>query len=206
MFGNSGDKLVAALDAYRRDFENRIRPGENNDVKSAAALIREAENIVRQSGLGAALAPTIINEIYHWPSWSQRPDFLEWVHFPAEQITASEKKEGRETIKGVLFTYQGHRYGVRFVDGGSFSLPDGDYAQHGKVDFVVDGETVLGLNISQDQEEYSRWTWFNLYAFKPGPWTKHLVEIAARIEQGKRRSLSKYHEQDLIERAKNIKL
>jgi hypothetical protein len=206
MFGNSGDKLVTALEAYRRDFEKHIQPAENNDVKAAAALIREAEGIVRQSGLGAALAPTIIGEIYHWPSWSQRDDFLKWVHFPAEQITASEKKEGTETTKGILFTYQGQRYGVRFIDGGSFSLPDGDSAQHGIVDFVVDGETVLGLNISQDQEEYSKWTWFNLYAFKPGPWTKQLIEIAAHIEQGKRRSLSEYHEQDVLKRAKNIKL
>jgi hypothetical protein len=206
MFGNSGDKLVAALAAYRRDFENRIQPAENADVKAAAALIREVEGILRQSKLGAALAPTMIEEIYHWPSWSQREDSLNWVHFPAEQITASEEKDGKETTKGVLFTYQGQRYGVRFVDRGSFSLPDGDWANHGTADFVVNGETVLGLNISQDQEEHSKWTWFNLYAFKPGLWTKHLVEIAALIEQGRRRSLSEYHERNILERAKNIKL
>jgi hypothetical protein len=206
MFGNTGDRLVAALDAYRRDFEKRTRPAENKDVKAAAALIQEAEEIVRRTKLGAALAPTMIEEIYHWPSWSQRDDFLKWVHFPAEQIIASEKKDGKDAIKGILFTYQGQRYGVRFIDHGAFSLPDGEFAQHGTVDFVVNGETVLGLKISQDQEEFSHWTWFNLYAFRPGPWTKHLVEIAALIEEGKRRSLSEYYEKDLLERAKNIKL
>jgi hypothetical protein len=99
MFGNSGDKLMAALKAYKRDFEKRIQHVENDDVKAAAALIREAEGIVRETKLGAALAPTIIEEIYHWPSWSQRDDFLKWVHFPAMQITASEQKDGKETTK-----------------------------------------------------------------------------------------------------------
>lgn len=159
-----------------------------------------------QSGLGAALAPTLIEHIYHWPTWSKRDDFLKWVHFPATDVAASETKKEKETIRGILFSYEGQRYGVRFIDEGSSSGPDGEPFHHGTVDFVAKGETVLGLNVSQDMDEYSKWRWFNLYAFKAGPWTRHLVEIAAHIEHGTRKSLSEWHENDVIERAKNIKL
>jgi hypothetical protein len=204
--GSSGDKLAAALAAYQRDFAQRVKPAENLDAKAAQALVDEAKKIVEQSGLGRALAPTLIEHTYHWPSWSKREDFLKWVHFPATAIAASEEKAGKETIKGILFTYQGQRHGMRFVDEGSFTLPDGDSSRHGRVDFVVDGETVLGLNIAPDQGEYSRWRWFNLYAFKAGAWSRRLLEIAAHIEHGSRRSSNEWREKDAIERAKNIKL
>jgi hypothetical protein len=199
--GNSGEKLAAALESYQRDFNEWI----NQDAKTAKALLDEAKVIVGQSGLGAALAPTLIKHTYHWPRWSKRDDFLRWVHFPAADIAASEKEAGKETIKGILFTYQGQRYGMRFADEGWFIGPDGESHHQGTVDFVVNGDTVLGLDIAQDEEEYSHWRWFNLYAFKAGPWTRHLLEIAAHIELGSHESLNGWHE-DVIERAKSIKL
>ena len=55
--GRSADKLAAALQAYRRDFEKSIQPAQNIELNRTAALVQEAKDIVRKGGLGAALAP-----------------------------------------------------------------------------------------------------------------------------------------------------
>jgi hypothetical protein len=169
--------------------------------------LSKRRQIVGQSGLGPALAPTLLEHVKYWPSWSKRDDFQKWVGFPATDIRASsdETKES-EKVTGVLFTYKGERYGVRFIDQGSNWLPDGDVFHSGKVDFVANGETVLGLDISLHSDEFAVWRWNNLYAFKVGPWTKHLIEIAAHIENNSQSSSKKWHEDDVIARAKNIRL
>jgi hypothetical protein len=209
MFGskNADDKLSAALEAYKRDYASRIKNPENMDAQKAAALVEEAKVIVGRSGLGPALAPTLLEHIKHWPSWSKRDDFQKWVGFPATDIRAtSEENSKKKEVTGVLFTYKGERYGVRFTDGGSTWLPDGDTFHSGEVDFVAKGETVLGLDVSLDSDEFAQWRWHNVYAFKVGPWTKHLLEIGAHIEESSKVGLKKFREDDVLERAKNIKL
>jgi CspA family cold shock protein len=122
MFGskNEDDKLSAALEAYKHDYASRIKNPENMDAQKAAALVEEAKAIVGRSGLGPALAPTLLEHIKHWPSWSKRDDFQKWVGFPATDIRAtSEENSKKKEVTGVLFTYKGERYGfVQPQDGG----------------------------------------------------------------------------------------
>ena len=75
MFGTAADRLAAALAAYERDFAARIKDLTNVDAESARAIVREANTIVRESGLGTALAPTLIEHVKHWPTWCKRDDF-----------------------------------------------------------------------------------------------------------------------------------
>ena len=125
--GNAGDKLMAALEAYQKDFAARIKTTENPEAKKAAALVSEARNIIDRTGLGAALAPTLMEHVEHWPAWSKRDDFQEWVGFPARDIAASENRtDPKVKIAGVLFTYENQRYGLRTVNTGYHSLPDGE--------------------------------------------------------------------------------
>lgn len=208
MFGNIGDKLSAALEAYQRDYASRIKKPANMDAQKAAALVKEAKDIVGKSGLGPALAPTMVEHVKYWPSRSKRDDFQKRIGFPASDILASEDQNGKkDKVVGVLFTYKGQRYGIRLTDHGFTSLPDGDVYNGGKADFVANGETVLGLDISRDaQEDFGDWRWHNLYAFKVGPWTKHLPEIAAHIENHSRATSKEYYDDDILKRAQNIKL
>ena len=207
MFGrNKADKLVDTLEAYRREFDKRIRPPESREARVAKALLDEAKRIVDQGRLGIALAPTLIEHTYHWPSLSKRSDFPKFVSFPATNIAASEVKAENEIIKGILFTYHGQRYGVRFVDKGWSIGPNSETIHSGTVDLVVEGDAVLGLNIMQDKEERARWRWFDLYAFKAGAWARHLLEIAIYIEYRSQQPLNELREEELIERTKNIKL
>lgn len=210
MFGtdNAGAKLLAALEAYQRDYASRIKTPENMDAQKAAALVKEAKDIAGRSGLGKALAPILLEHVQYWPSWSQRDDFKKLVRFPATGILAlTEQNDRKEETTGVLFTYEGERYGVRFTDKGLGSFPDGEPYHNGEIDFVAKGETVLGLDISKDISDFApEWHWHSLYAFKVGPWTKHLVEIAAHIENSSANDLKRRREDDVIQRAKNIKL
>jgi hypothetical protein len=212
MFGsgsNASDKLAAALEAYHRDYASRIKANDNLDAQKAAALIKEATEIVRKSGLGRALGRTIVEHVKHWPAWQKHDNFE--AGFPATEIFAQETKteRGKEVV-GVLFTYKGERYGIRFTDNGIGSFPDGEMYNNGTVDFVVKDDTVLGLDISRDvggEFGAGDWTWgTGLYAFKPGPWTKHLLEIEAHIEEYSRQQSRQWQERDVIKRAQNIKL
>jgi hypothetical protein len=204
----AAERLAQALEAYGREYAAKIQPAPDKEAINAAALVKQARELVGTSGLGPALAPTLLEEVKYWPSWSKRDDFSQYLHFPATNIVASEQeREKGVKVTGVLFTYKDCRYGLVFTDYGYKSGWDGEGYYSAKVEFVVNNETVLGLDITQDiGEEFSRWRWTDVFALKMGPWTKHLIEMAAQIQQGQEASNQKYINQYAIERARNIKL
>ena len=204
---NAGQELTAALDAYRHDFEQRIRTPKNADAETAAALLAEARDIVGNSGLGTALAPTLLEHIKYWPMLSQKKDFHLYVGFPATDILAKQDDSDRRAkITGVLFRYETILYGVRFVNYNFQHYVDDSLGKYGgKIDFVVGQETVLGLDISQGRNEFATWRWHDVYAFKAGEWTKHLLEIATHITYSSK-YISTAVDSDTIKRAQNVRL
>jgi hypothetical protein len=180
------------------------------DAEEAKLRIRRAEDLVRQSGLGKALE-TLLEHTKHWPSWSQREDFRKWVGFPVGEVLAKEHRdEGRfNTTKTtvVCFVYQGPQYAIVFKDNGGTSLPDGEVFYSGTVEFVASSETVLGVNISQDHNEYtSDWRYSGVYALKMGAWSKALLEIAAHIRAHDKNSSVRHNDERVMAQAKNITL
>ena len=159
--------------------------------------------------MGSALAPTLLEEVKHWPSWSQREDFFEYVKFPATDISGTKETDetnGTKTTR-VNFSYQGNPYGLVFIDQGMSQWATDDYSARGKVELIYRGHSVLGLDISQDlSKEHYRWRWNNVFAFLPGTWMKDLVEMAAIIEQSQQRLFEDFIEKDAFERAGRIKL
>ena len=156
MFGTAAERLAAALAAYERDFAERIKDSANVDAETARAIVREANTIVRESGLGTALAPTLIEHVKHWPTWSKRDDFQDWVGFPATSIYATAEKRDKEEVLGALFIYKNERYGIRFGDEGTTWLPDGSANRDGKVDFLWNGDTVLGVSVFLESGEFGK--------------------------------------------------
>jgi len=199
MFGTAADRLAAALAAYERDFAARIKDLTNVDAESARAIVREANTIVRESGLGTALAPTLIEHVKHWPTWCKRDDFQDWVGFPATSIYATAEKRDKEEVLGVLFTYNHERYGIRFSDEGTTWLPDG-------TDFLWNGDAVLGVSVFLESGEFGKWCWRDVHIFKVGEWAKGLLEIAAHIKKDEGSAIRRRSEHDAIERAKSIRL
>ena len=204
------DRLAAALAAYQKDFEQKLQSQPNPDAEEAKRRIERAELLVRQSGLGKALE-TLLEHTKHWPSWSQREDFRKWVGFPVGEVLAREQRdEGKfkvTTTTVVCFTYQGGQYAMVFRDSGGTTLPDGEYFHSGTVEFVSNGETVLGLDISEDSNEFTtNWRYFGVHALRMGPWSKTLLEIAAHIRAYDANSSVQRNDQYAIDKAKNISI
>jgi hypothetical protein len=204
--GAAANKVAVALAAYERDFEARIKNPTNVDAESARAIVREANTIVRESGLGLALAPTLIEHVKHWPVWSKGDDFRQWIGFPATSISVSSDQRDKEEVLGVLFTYKNERYGIRFADEERAWLPDGDIYHGGTVDLLCNGDTVFGVGVFLESGEFGKWCWRDVHTLKVGEWAQHLLEIAACIRQDEGDRIRKRRESDTIERAKNIRL
>jgi len=206
---SSTDNLAKALADYKADFEKRMKAAPNPDAAQAKEIVRQAEELVRRSGLGKALTD-LLEDTKYCPSWSQREDFQKNVGFPASKIQARKDEKpdrlGRKTTTTVYFTYRDCRYGMIFNDEGSTTMPDGDLLHSGTVEFVADDKVVLGLNISLEGDDYREWHWFQVYALRIGDWTKHLLEIAVHIKNTHEASSEQYNENALLARAKNISL
>ena len=204
------DQLAAALDAYRKDYEARKRSEPNPDAERAKQLVEKARELVRGGGLDRALMD-LVDEVKYWPSWSKRNDFAKWVVFPVSDVMASEERlQGqyeRKVITTVYFVYKGKRYGVILTDNGTFTLPDGDGYQSGTAEFIADDVVVLGLNVSNEHDEYSsRWRSHDVHALEIGPWTRALAEIGADIKLGKERARAESDATRAVEQARNIRL
>jgi hypothetical protein len=107
----------------------------------------------------------------------------------------------------VVFNYNNSTYKVLFTDEGcSAFVPDSDQYT-GKAELLANGETVLGLNIHKKMwPDYERWRWSNIFAFVPGEWMKDLIEISTIIEKRCAGDLQKFHDDDVLARAKNIRV
>jgi hypothetical protein len=209
-FRTPADRLAAALTAYQKDFEKKLKSEPNPDAVEARERMKRAEDLVRQSGLGKALE-VLLEQTKYWPSWLERDDFRTWIGFPVGEALAKEQwdEEGFGRSKAVIacFTYQGGQYASVFKDKGGTGLPDGEVYYSGTVEFISNSETVLGLNISQDRGAFaSDWRYNSVYALKMGAWSKVLLEIAAHIRAHKRDLSIRSDEKRVMEQAKKISI
>ncbi|MBA1143091.1 hypothetical protein [Mesorhizobium neociceri] len=210
MFGkkdlDSGAAVTAALAAYKESYQASLRHGPNPQAAEAKALIHQAKKIASDSGLSRALVRVLLDEVKYWPSWSQRPEFRDYLNFDAQEVVATKADLGeRKSESRIDFSYKGKRYGLVFHDLG-WSYHD-DAFHHGRVEFYADEKLVLGLNIADDMNpHYSQWNDFDLNALRLGEWTKALIEIEADIEQNKQRKRGSDENSAAIEKARNIEL
>jgi hypothetical protein len=165
---------------------------------------------VKQSGLGNALL-VLLEHTKHWPSWSKRNDFRKWVGFPVGEVLAKEQRDESKfrttTTTIICFSYAGGKYALVFKDNDGTPLPDGEVYYSGTVEFVENSETILGLNISQDRDEFtSDWRYNSVHALRMGPWSKALLEIAAHIRAHDRDSSARSNDERAIDQAKKISI
>jgi hypothetical protein len=73
-------------------------------------------------------------------------------------------------VLGVLFTYKNERYGIRFGNEGERWLADGTVDPSGRVDFLWNGDTVLGVGVFLESGEFGKWCWRDVHVFKIGEW------------------------------------
>jgi hypothetical protein len=201
--------IAQAILAYQQAFSDSLRRSANTDVEEAKRLVARAKQIVADGRLGPALAPTLLDHVKYWPSWSKRDDFQQYVKFPAENISGSEETDPAKRTKTsrIHFSYNGNPYAVVFVDEGMPQWTNDDHNAYGKVQLIYQGHLVLGLDISQDlSKEHYTWRWQNVFAFIPGTWMKELIEMAALIEARQQQYFDDFLDKDALDRARQIKL
>ena len=158
--------------------------------------------------MGPALAPTLLEHIKHWPSWSKREDFDKWVGFPCKFVDGTTGEISETFV--VTFEYNSTIYTVRFSEDQrrSWATAEVDMNLYGKAKLITDDQVVLGLNVYYNMEkgDAARWKWMNVFGFIPGPWMKDLIEIAAHIEQSDRARSQQFGNEDVLARADGIVL
>jgi hypothetical protein len=90
--------IAQAILSYQRAFSDTLRRSVNTDVEKAKQLVARANKFVGESGLGPALAPTLLDHVKYWPSWSKW-DFRQYVKFPAEDISGSDETDEAKRTK-----------------------------------------------------------------------------------------------------------
>jgi hypothetical protein len=199
------------LSKYQSHFYETSKTNSNPSADDAKRKIDQAKKIISDSRVGYSIC-ALVEHIKYWPSWSKHDDFFKHVGFPAQEIAASSEKTQESRPKDrtiVSFIYSGVPFTVDFLDEGVPNWGGDDYSRYGKVEFYSGEDRVLGVEISADTSrgfEYERWRFLDVFAFAPGEWMKHLVEIVALIDAHRTNDRNRSAEDRAIEQARNIRL
>jgi hypothetical protein len=204
----SADDIISEmLSAYQQHFYETAKGKPNRSAEEAKQVVDRARRLISESRIGYSIC-AILDEIKHWPAWKKNGIFPEQIAFPATDISGENetmpKRGGEKTT--IFFSYSGVPYTFIFVDEGISSYSD-DVTARGKVELLVQGTRALGVDIkSEYKHDYERWFFSDVFAFAPGEWMKHVVEIAALIDAHRSRTFDGYFEDDALRRASQIKL
>lgn len=208
----SPDEVMSEmLSKYQHHFYETSKTNSNPSADEAKRKIDRAKQIISDSRVGYSICK-LADHIKYWPSWSGKRDFPEEAFFPARAVAISKEKTDERYPKDrtiVQFTYSNVTFTLDLLDEGVPNWGGDDYNRYGKFEFYSGNDRVLGVEVSADTSrgfEYERWSFLDVFAFAPGEWMKHLVEIAALIDAGKTNERNRASEYRAIEQAKNIGL
>lgn len=206
----SAEVLAAALRSYAEAARIAAASKPDPELKKALDTVAAAEELVTDSGLAYALGRCLPEHVEHWPAWSKRSDFHDYVGFDAQEIEASNS-EKQGTYRAIIvatidFSFKGTRYRVTVNNEGTSSAP-GDRFRFGEIELVANGETVAKFGLIQNlSDEYSTWTFSDVRALTVGPWMQHVLDMAAQIEASDRRRREEFFNERALAAAREIKL
>lgn len=206
--GRSPDELISEmLSAYQQHFYEGAQKGPDPSVEAAKEKVARANKLISESRIGYS-ACTLLDHVRHWHAWLTRDDFQKWVGFPATEVSGTEDKAENNNNRIIIdFRYQRVPYSVIFIEKGTSAWNNDDFNSYATLEIVASYQTVLGIDISTDiSKEYDRWHFNNVFAFAPGEWMKHIVEMAAHIDATQSQRLNNYVDEDALRRASRIKL
>lgn len=200
-------EIADILCEYGRHIYEEFLSAKNPAVGLAQERIARAEAIVGTSGVGAALAPVLVEHIMHWHAWILRDDFGKYVRFPASDIHALqiERDDGQRFAERVSFTYGASHYRVEIVQEAKPWWDDDKLLQRGRVSVFVGEVELVTLDMSLNlDKEHARWRWDAVSAFLPGLWMKDFIEIGAHIEAYRVNATQALVDDDVLKRASRI--
>ena len=205
----SADDIISdMLSAYQQHYYETAKGGPNRTAEEARQIVDRARRIISDSRIGYSIC-ALLEEIKYWPAWKKNGNFPKEIAFAATDISGDNETISKLTNHKkitIRFRYCGVPYTVVFLDEGISPYSD-DATARGKIELLVQGACVLGVDIkSEYKRDYEHWSFSDVFAFAPGEWMKHIVEIAALIDAHRSKQIDGYFEEDAIRRASQIKL
>lgn len=195
---------AAEVKSYWDEERRRAESSHIAEMKPIQSKLEKAKTLVETSGIdGSACA--ILRIMWHWPSWSQRPDWVMPIN--VELLSGGDlAPEGHSVRSGKWLEWSWGQQVFRLEMTISPNYVGGD-TNLGKLTLSVGSELVLQLDVSQRLEsEYYDWTVFGVSAFKAGSWMAQLNELAGRLEIADRQRMRDHDKKFYGDKAAQIEL
>lgn len=202
---SSHDLLVESVRKFRSDFrsvEEKLKKEQEEAVAGAKEKIAAAEKLVSETGLDHALVK-LLEEMWHWPSWSKRDDFEKHKHLDATEVSGETEETEKEEIKRIRFKYAGTAYLFEFIeDKGYF-----EGTKWGRINLYSNDERLVSLRVYHDLDrhsEYDQWSKLSVDGLSPGSWIVHVVEMESKIGLSRDQWMADMERERLLEQAKGL--
>lgn len=207
VFESEEERLATQAAEVKTHWDEERRKVENShyaEMKPIRRKLEKAKALVENSGVGNS-ACAILRIMWHWPSWSQRPDWK--MPFSLEKLSGGEPTdEVQSTRRGkwLEWSWAQHLFRLELTITPNYV---GAGTNIGHLKLSVDGEMTIELDVSQDfNSEYDDWKVYGVSAFKAGPWMAQLNDLAGRLEIADRQWLRDHDKKLWGEKAAHIQL
>jgi hypothetical protein len=175
------ERLAREAAAVRNHWDRELRAVEqahHDSMQSIRDKLARASRLIDESGVGEA-AVTILKVMHHWPSWSKRADWR--LPLAVEGLDGGDVPAKDDGLRDVWLAFRWD--GTRFrVDRAAYLSDTGEDGYLGDIHIWADDAEVLVLDVSRDErDEYDRWRWHGVSAFRAGPWMAKLVDLSGRV-------------------------
>lgn len=189
------EELALSLRSYAEALYAAQKDPIDEELIAAHQKVKRARKIAVEGRIAYALGHCLPEHMAHWPAWSQRDDFMDWVGFDATNImsTRTTEEDGvrRVVVSRNDFTFRARQYRLVFRDSGLSSAPD-DHVYIGEVHFYAGDTRVAKFDVTKDlMKEYSEWQFADLTCFRVGTWMQEVLDMAAQIEVHREQKMSR---------------
>ena len=178
------------------------KPRKGTEAYKVQKAVAQKKKIAEDRGLKELVGGLYFGEIEHYPSWIKN-DNREYVPAIVTKSVEEDIKDNEDIKKIVKITLNSKEYKFTFSES-SFSTPDGEMHNHGKLTLFSGTKKVFVINASLDDNDYDfDWRPFGIDAFIEGDWIEDFQSLKeAKQKAEKDRSIKRAEDPEKIEKLK----
>jgi len=202
---SSNQMLIQSIKKFRDEMRNvaaRAETEHEQSIAGARERIEYAENFVQETGIDRSLL-LMLEEMWHWPSWSKRDDFSVHRNIEVSEVSGEEIKGVRIDTKRICFTYGGEEYRFEFDEDKSHF----DQFLFGAIRLFLNDKIVVSMKVSHNLDkdnEYYDWDYMSVDSLNTGLWVGQVVEIEEQMRIAKEQFSKDIEANQMIDQAKNL--
>jgi hypothetical protein len=157
------------------------KPRKGTEAHRVELEVQRRRKLAESKGVPDLIKKVYFDSIYYYPSWISNGN----RDSVPEMVTSAlrQEKKGKKGSKDItLITLNGNEYRFEYEEE-SFSLPDGEWANHGTLELFFSNKKILALSVSREDDQYSTWySVFRIDAFIDGNWIEDFEKLSKQIE------------------------